>query len=151
MTTIPSKVCHHCCNPDHLGTCFGVGGGAGAGGSFLGVITACFVKPTFTAILSGALGGGAIGAFAGASAVTTYYAKCYEDSGDSIDYIAHGQPSFTTRVVSIEPSRGGQRYLFNPYSSTSYYDTDHSCYDGGGSGGGSCGGGGGGCDSGGCD
>ena len=149
MTTIPSKVCHHCCNPDHLGTCFCVAGGVGAAGGFFGVITACIVKPTLTGIVSFGLGGGAIGAFAGASAVTTYYAKCYEDSDDSIDYIPHGQPSFTTRVVTIEPSRGGQRYLFNPDSSTNYYDTVHSCYDGGGSGGGSCGGGG--CDSGGCD
>ena len=150
MTTIASKICHHCCNPDHLGTCFGVAAGSGALGSLLGTVAACFVKPTLTGILSGVLGGGAIGTFAGASAVTAYYAKCDEGSGDSktvvVDYIAHGQPSYTTRVVSKEPSRGGQRYLFNPDSSTNYYESysSHPCYDGGG-GGGSCDGGGG-CD-----
>ena len=158
MTTIASKVCHHCCNPDHLGTCFCVASGSGAFCSFLGSVTACFVKPTLTGVLSGVLGGGAIGAFAGASAVTAYYAKCDEGSGDSktvvVDYVAHGQPSFTTRVVSKEPSWGGQRSLFNPDSSTKYYESNYTCYDGGGcDGGGSGGGGGGGCDGGGggCD
>ena len=151
MTTIPSKVCHHCCNPDHLGTCFGVGGGVGAAGGFFGVITACFVKQTLTGIVSFGLGGGAIGTFAGASAVTTYYAKCNEDSGDSktvvVDYLAHGQPSYTTRVVSKQPSWGGRGYGFNPDSSY-YYDSyapgfsdgggHGGCSDGGGSGGGDC-------------
>ena len=156
MTTIASNVCHHCCNPDHLGTCFGVASGSGVFCSFLGSVAACFIKPTLTGVLSGVLGGGAIGAFAGASAVTAYYAKCDEGSGDSktvvVDYIAHGQPSHTTRVVSKEPSWSGQRFLFNPDSSTNYYEAVHSCSDGGHwgcyDGGGSSSGG---CDSGGCD
>ena len=150
MTTIPSKVCHHCCNPDHLGTCFGVSGGVAAAGGFFGVLAACIVKQTATGILSFGLGGGAIGAFAGASAVTTYYAKCNEDSGDSksvvVDYEAYGQPSFTTRVVSKQPSWGGRGYGFNPDSSY-YYDSYDAagCSDGGGHGGCSDGGGHGGC------
>ena len=152
MTTIASKFCHHCCNSDHLGTCFGVAGSSAMLCSFLGSVTACFVKPTLTGIVSGALGGGAIGAFAGASAVTAYYAKCNEDSGDSktvvVDYDAYGQPSFTTRAVSEQPSWGGRGYGFNPDSSYCYdsYDAPgfsdgggHSgCSDACGSGSGDC-------------
>lgn len=150
MTTIASKVCHHCCNLDHLDTCFFAGGSSGALGSFLGAVTACFVKPTLTGILSGALGGGAIGACAGASAVTTYFAKCQEESGGSNIVVYYdAQPSIPTRVVSKQPSSSERGYGFNPHPSY-YYESysghafecsngDHSgghsgCSDGGGSG-----------------
>ena len=142
MTTIASKVCHHCCNPNHMGTCWGVGAGSGAAGGFFGVITACFAKPTLTGIVSIGLGGGVIGACAGASAVIACYAKHDQGSGDSktvvVDYNAHSQPSITTRVVSKQPSWGGRGYGFNPDSSY-YYDSHSShafeCSDGGHSGG----------------
>ena len=131
MTSIASTVCHHCCNPDHLGTCFFTGGFSGAFGSFLGAITACAVKPTLSGVLFGALGGGAIGACAGASAVTTYYAINPNGSGDSnIEVYYTVQPSIPTRVVSKQPSWGGRGYGFNPDSSY-YASYDYGCSDGG--------------------
>lgn len=139
MTTIASTVCHHCCNPDHLGTCFFAGWGSGMFGGFIGTFTACAVQPTLTltGVLSGALGGGAIGACAGASLVTTYCAICPDRSDDSnFEVYYSSQPSITTRVVSKQPSRGGRGYGFNPDSSY-YYDHGYSdgghggCYDGG--------------------
>ena len=131
MTSIASTVCHHCCNTDHLGTCFFTGGCSGALGSLLGMVTACFVKPTLTGILSGTLGGGAIGACAGASAVTTYYAMHPDGSGDSNFEVYYTvQPSIPSRVVSKQPSWGGRGYGFNPDSSY-YASYDHGCADGG--------------------
>ena len=133
MITIASKVCNHCCNPDHFNTSLAVATGSSMICGSLGAVTACYVKHTTIGLLSSTLGGGAIGGIAGASAVTAYYANCHKGSGGSrtvVDY--NGQPSITTRVASNQPSRDGRGWSFNPDSS--FHDVSHpivsECIDG---------------------